>query len=236
MTKIRGSKKLTFLLVAVAVMACMSIQAFAASLTVVEIWKPNTPYQATSPNTVYMDHDSSAWGTTGDHIEKIAWKFFDPAYNPDITTAGACKAAQYVGNDSSNPLAYSYDFDAADIKSDLLNVQPYYLDIKIDKIGSANFVDMGCRTVFPATMEVKIPVTDLSGNVTVAYVSGSCDGYAKHKATDWNQIQDNNYGDPNYLDNHPYKNQFDVFTNTTVPVVNGYVTFTTDHGGEYWIY
>ncbi|WP_027399207.1 hypothetical protein [Anaerovorax odorimutans] len=235
MKKTLFSKKLTTLFAAGALVVCMGSQAFAASLTTVEILQPDTPYQSSNPNKVYMDYDdTSDWTTSGDHLEKIAWKFFDDVENPDITTAGNCSIQQYVNNDDSNRLEYAYNFDAGNIDQSLVNTQPYYLGIKVDQLSNTtDLIDMGCRTKFPVAMDVTVHTNFTNGeNVTIAYADGSCDGYTKHKATSWSQVQDNNYGDPDYLDG--FANTFTT-SNATVDA-DGNVTFTTYHGGEYYIY
>lgn len=234
MKKTRLPKKLTTLAAAGALVVCMSAQAFAATVPAVEIWKPDTAYQTTSPNTVYMDYDdTSDWNTNGEHLEKISWKFFKKSFNPDITTTGDCIAKQYVNNDDSNDLAYSYAFDANDIDQNMVKKQPYYLGIKTESSNNIITATMGCRTKFPVAMDVTIH-TDFAPNtnVTVAYATGSCDGYAACKATNWSQIQNENCGDSNYLDGFA-----NTFTTSSVTVdANGCVTFTTYHGGEYYIY
>ncbi len=231
MKKTLFSKKLTTLFAAGALVVCMSSQAFAASLTTVEILKPNTPYQS---NTVYLDYDdTSDWTTTGEHVEKVAWKFFSSSQNPDITTTGNLSVKQYVDNDNDNALVYSYDFDADDIDQSLVSQQPYYFGIKVDsQTTDEDYVDMGCRTKFPVAMDVTVHTNfDYEDDVTIEYVDGSCDGYAKCKATSWSQIQDSSEGDPDYLDGFA-----NTFTSSDAVVdADGNVTFTTYHGGEYTI-
>lgn len=234
MKKTSLTKKLTSLFVVGAFVVCMAPQAFAATLPTVEIWKPDTAYQTTSPNIVYMDYDDmSDWSTSGEHLEKIAWKFFDNVENPDIVTAGNCGAEQYLDNDDTKKLMYSYNFNANNIDQSLIENHPYYLGIKTETDGEMTTVDMGCRTKFPVAMEITIPSgLDANEFVTVEYVEGSCDGYVKCKANSWNEIQDNNYGDANYLDG--YENSFEPYD--TEVDEEGNVTFTTYHGGEYIIY
>jgi hypothetical protein len=188
----------------------MSIQAFAAT----DIWQPNTPSQtSTQPYTVHMN-------STG--VEKIAWKTFSSSYNPNFT--GIWKA-QCGGQ-------YSYTFNADNIVQSLINHQPYYLHIQTENFGSVETdVTMGCRTKFPVAMKVKVP-TNLGAKqqVTVEYDPGSCNGYAPCKATSFSQLIGS--GNPNYLNG--FANTFTSYDTETD--ANGYVTFTTWHGGDYIIY
>lgn len=224
MTKIGISKKMTFLLVIAVVIGLMSIQVLAAPLTAVSIWKPTTPAQtAIEPYTVYMDSVSN--------VERIAWKTFSATHNPGFT--GQWRAERYVNNDDSNPLIYSYTFDADAIDQGLVKQQPYhlYIDSVTDLDLGITSLTMGCRTKFPVGMEVKVQ-SGLGADepVTVAYVAGSCNGYVKCKATTWAELIGS--GDPNYLDGFAH-----VFTSySTTTDAAGYVTFTTWHGGDYFIY
>lgn len=220
MTKIRSNKKMTVIVASMIVLSCMVFQVLAASLVVTEIWGPATVPQAN--NTVYMDNTE---------IEKIAWKTFSSNFNPNFT--GVWTAKSYVGNDDEGDFLYSYSFDADTIVQSEVNQQPYYLYTTSDMGDVVNNISMGCRTKFPVAMEVTVP-TGLGAytEVVVEYVAESCNGYVNHSATGGSELAGTIVdGYPEYLDG--YANTFT--TSYTETDANGYVTFTTWHGGDYTI-
>lgn len=220
MTKIRSNKKMTVIVASMIVLSCMVFQVLAASLVVTEIWGPATVPQAN--NTVYMDNTE---------IEKIAWKTFSSNFNPNFT--GVWTAKSYVGNDDDEALLYSYSFDAGTIVQTEVNQQPYYLNIITDMGDEVNNISMGCRTKFPVAMTVTVETgIDPDTEVLVQYVAESCNGYVNHSATGGSELAGTEVdGYPEYLVG--YDNVFqDCYVETDL---NGYVTFTTWHGGDYTI-
>ncbi|WP_347488558.1 hypothetical protein [Desulfoscipio sp. XC116] len=228
MTKIPGRKKLTFFLVVLMLITCAAAPAYAATVTTVEAWQPATTQNPTAPYTVYM--------YSANDVEKFAWKTLSRIENPyfDDFEDYVWSAERYVNNDDSMPLMYSYTFDGSAIDQDLVPTmatkQPYYLNIAASGDSSETEVVMGCRTMFPVPMTVKVP-TDIydDTDVTVEYEDGSCNGYYTCGAGSYNQLFGS--GDPDYLDDYSSY----VFSDYDTTVEDGYVTFTTWHGGDYTI-
>ncbi|MEL7565270.1 MAG: hypothetical protein AAGU27_10340 [Dehalobacterium sp.] len=232
MTKALNGKKLTFFLAVLLVIGCMVVQALAAQLTVTTIWQPTTPSQTPGePYTVYMDTGAS-------DVERLAWKTLSEDWNPDFT--GVWRAERYVGN-NNDPLTnmmYSYTFNAAQIDQGLVNQQPYYLLVEGRAEDGVNKIFMGCRTKFPVAMTVKVKLPSsfyvtgvpYNSNVRISYIDESCNGYVNHSATGGSDLAGTVVeGDPDYLDGF---NPTFSYVDTTVDA-NGYVEFTTHHGGDY---
>lgn len=231
MTKTLNAKKLTFFLAVLLVISCMTVLALAATVTTVPIWQPDTGYQAPG-NTVYMYSDTNA--------ERLAWKTLSEDWNLDILDDGECRAARHTtSTDNTTSLLYSYTFDAGAIDQDLVEVQPYYLYIQQQDIGSDEInLTLGCRTIFPVPMKIKVPTEWVNQDVAIAYEDGSCDGYIVHQATTWAEVMASG-GDEDYLDGLDLEDAEEFFffnppTDLTTDA-DGYVEFTTHHGGRYTI-